>query len=289
MNKTILVIGGTGLLGMPTAKHLRQRGWNVRVMSRHCDKARQELDAEIELFPGNAENQDDLRRALEGCEAAHVSVANLPDWHLETRVVRTLLSLKESSALKRIGYISGASVNEERRSFAMIDAKLEAESLLKQHDVPYTVFRPSMIFETLPMMVRGARATIVGRQPLPAHWLAAEDLGSMIAKAFDTEEAANQVLYLYGPQALTMQDALQRYCDQIQPGLRVQHLPLWVLGVAARLQRNAKLRAVVDMMRYFETHGEAGDATQTQQLLGQPNLTLEDWCNTLATPERKAA
>ncbi len=287
MNKTILVIGGSGLLGRPTVEHLSRNGWKVRAMSRH--HAEPAAVTGVEAFRGDAEKAEDLRRALDGCDAVHISVSNPPDWYLETRVVRAVLAQGDSKRLKRVGYVSGASVSDERRDFDMIDAKLEAESLLTQGAVPFTIFRPSMIFDTLPFAIRGGKAMVLGAQPLPAHWLAAEDLGSMVARAFDSPAAVNKTFYLYGREAMTMEQALGRYCSFQQPGTKVKHVPLWLLAVAARLQRNAKLRAVVEMMRYFETHGELGDPAEAWAILGEPQLALEEWCDQCRARAQQAA
>ena len=43
MDKTILVIGATGMLGEPVARCLKEDGFKVRVMTRDANKARKDV------------------------------------------------------------------------------------------------------------------------------------------------------------------------------------------------------------------------------------------------------
>jgi nucleoside-diphosphate-sugar epimerase len=40
MNKRILIIGGTGMLGSPVAQQFRAKGYTVRIFTRSPEKAR---------------------------------------------------------------------------------------------------------------------------------------------------------------------------------------------------------------------------------------------------------
>jgi uncharacterized protein YbjT (DUF2867 family) len=44
MEKKILVVGGTGRLGQPVARQLKEDGYQVRVMARDVEKARKLFD-----------------------------------------------------------------------------------------------------------------------------------------------------------------------------------------------------------------------------------------------------
>jgi len=51
-NKTILVIGATGMLGKPVAQQLKADGFNVRLLARNPEKAQKLLGAEYEIVKG---------------------------------------------------------------------------------------------------------------------------------------------------------------------------------------------------------------------------------------------
>ena len=52
MSKTILVVGGTGMLGEPVARRMRADGYQVRIFTRNVEKARAKFGAEYEVAAG---------------------------------------------------------------------------------------------------------------------------------------------------------------------------------------------------------------------------------------------
>jgi uncharacterized protein YbjT (DUF2867 family) len=53
MEKRILVIGATGLLGQPVAFHLKQSGFIVRLMLRNIEKAAKRFGDDFEFVKGD--------------------------------------------------------------------------------------------------------------------------------------------------------------------------------------------------------------------------------------------
>jgi len=118
----------------------------------------------------------------------------------------------------------------------------------------------------------------MGTQPHLWSWLAVEDYARMVSTAFRTPEAANKILYVHGPEGLSMRQALEFYCSRVRPGVRVSNAPLWFLSLIARVTRNGTMQSAVDLMRYFEKVPEQGDPTEANALLGTPATTLAEWC-----------
>jgi len=71
---------------------------------------------------------------------------------------------------------------------------LAAEQAARSSGVPFTIFRCTMFMETLPKFVRDGKAMVMGRQPHPWRWLAADDYAAMVARAYELPEAAGKVL-----------------------------------------------------------------------------------------------
>jgi uncharacterized protein YbjT (DUF2867 family) len=276
--KRILVIGGTGLVGAPIARELNLAGWRVRVMSRNAGQARLRFDPRIELVAGDANHAEAVERAMAGCNAALICVSDLLDPYLDLRVTRTVLQLAPRLGIERIGLISGASVAEERRGFPMIDAKFQAEELLKAGDVPWVILRPTWPMESLARFVQGNRASVLGAQPATIHPVAGADIGRMVRRAFELDEALGRIFTIHGPAAFTMKSWLERYCALTRPRARVGNVRLWVLSVVAALAHARTLKAVVALMRYFDGQPEHGDPAEADRILGAPTTTLEAWC-----------
>ena len=74
MIERVLVVGATGMLGKPVVQALRQRGLIVRAFVRDKEKAERLLGAGYEFAQGDVTDEATVQRALEGCQAVHVSL-----------------------------------------------------------------------------------------------------------------------------------------------------------------------------------------------------------------------
>jgi uncharacterized protein YbjT (DUF2867 family) len=215
-----------------------------------------------------------VREALEGCWGAHISVAG----PAERIAAETVAALAAEVGLSRIGYVSGSTVDEANRWFAMVDGKLRAEQAVEASGVAWTIFRPTWPFETLARFVRGGRATIIGKHPKPYHWFSADDYGRMVSAAYRTDESAGKRLYIHGPDPILMHEALDRYRRALHPEIRaVSTMPAWLGRLMGRLTRNEMLMFASDLMAYFDKVGEPGDPSEANRILGAPRTTLDAW------------
>ncbi len=65
MQKTILVIGATGMLGEPVGRRLKEDNFQVRVMTRDINKARKTFDKAFEIVVGDVTDTTSLEKALD--------------------------------------------------------------------------------------------------------------------------------------------------------------------------------------------------------------------------------
>ncbi|VAV99881.1 hypothetical protein MNBD_ACTINO02-1588 [hydrothermal vent metagenome] len=126
--------------------------------------------------------------------------------------------------------------------------------------------------ESLSLAVRGQRATIVGKQSHRLHWLASSDYARMVSKAFQLPEAANKRLFIYGPDALTMPEAINKYCSIVHPETKVSSVPIWLLSLIGKLSFNPDLHFVAGLMGFFEKVGEGGTPRKRTTCLALPEL-----------------
>jgi NADH dehydrogenase len=279
MGMTVLVVGGTGMLGEPVARRLVARGHRARVLSRAPERVAERLGGVCELVRGDVDDRESLSRALDGCDGVHMSLNGAGDWDLERRGAEAVAALAANAGVQRISLISGASTCEDNAWFPMTRAKLDAERAVSQCGVPFSIFRCTMFMELLPKFVRGGKAMIMGRQPHAWRWTAAMDYAAMVARAYELPEAANKVFHVRGPQALTMAEALEVYRRVRAPQVKVVTVPFWVLRIVASLPGGRQLRReALPLMRYFSKVPEAGDPTEANDMLGAPSTTLEAWC-----------
>ncbi len=270
----VLVLGGTGLLGGPVARRLQADGFEVRLLARNPEKAHAMFGDSFEIVAGDVTDVGSLERVLAGTDGVHVSVGGAVDQLSAENVA----ALAPRLGLERITYVSGSTVFEQNRWFPMIEQKLMAEKAIRECGVSYTIFCPTWAMEQLPRFVRDGRASIIGKQPTPVHWFAADDLARMVATAYQREEAANKRLFVHGPEALTMKEALERYCRAFHPEIEsVSVMPIWLAEVIATVTRNEAMKFAVTLLAYFDKAGEMGDPTEANRLLGAATTTLDAW------------
>jgi uncharacterized protein YbjT (DUF2867 family) len=287
MDRSILIIGGTGMLGEPVARQLAGDGWRVRILTRRPEQARRRFADPFEVVQGDVEDEPSLERALDGCNAAHVSLDGEGDWDLERRAAVVVGKLAAKLGLSRITMISGASACEENAWFPMTRAKLQAEEAIRASGIPFTFFRCTMFMELLPTFVQGSKAIVMGKQPHRWHWTAANDYARMVVAALARNEAEGKTLYVYGPEALTMLEAVEQYRVMCAPQAQLATVPFWILSLVALAPSRKRLRQIgLPLMRYFSKVTEIGDPTEANALLGAPTTTLKEWCSRRARPER---
>lgn len=283
MKQIILVVGATGMLGEPVARQLEKDGYAVRVLARNPEKAKAKLGDSFEFVRGDVEVPSSLEKAFEGCFGVHINLRGGPKAEdfdrIEHRGTVNVVDVSAKLGVQRITYLSGAAVFEENSWFPSAKAKLQAESAIRGSGVPYSIFCATHFMESLPLAIRGKRASVIGQQPHPLHWLAASDYAKMVSKSFQLPEAANKRFFVYGPEALTMTEALKKYCSIVHPGVKVSSIPIWLLSLIGKVSFNAELQFIAELMKFFEKVGEGGDPTEANRLLGTPTTTLEQWCD----------
>ncbi len=282
-NGPILVVGGTGALGASVVRRLVARGFPVRVLAREPERACAAFGNDVEVIPGDVEDDRAIEAAVHGCSGVHVSLAGGSDpaaiervEHLGTARVATAAARARLACLT---YLSGMYVSRELAAHSSADAaKWRAEEAIRASGVPYVIFRPTYFMETLPRHVQGHRAIVLGRQSHALHMVAASDFGDQVARAMVTPAAQGRELYVQGPDALTLADALREYCRVVRPELSVMTVPLPVMRVANTLFAGGRLTRELRLMAMLQRLGEQGDPTEANRLLGAPQTTLTLWC-----------
>ena len=281
-SKTILDIGATGMLGRPVAEQLMKDGFTVRVLARSPEKAKSIFGEGYEIVKGDFENAASLKFAMEGCDGVHVSIKGGPtdaDFErVDHQGMRRIAEAAKAAGVGRVTLISAYAVSEAKADTPESRAKFKGEQALKANGVPYTIFRCSWFMETLPMFVQGKQISLIGKQIHPLHWIAAEDYARMVSKSYQTDETLNKELYIFGPEAFTMGEAMKIYTETAAPGVKVAPISTGMLSIMGMLAFNAEWKGMATLMGHYERHGEDGSPEEANRLLGAPQITLKEWC-----------
>ncbi len=281
--KKVLVVGAAGMLGEPVARKLKSEGWAVRALVRNVEEARRKLGADFDIVQGDAEDAASVARALEGCAVCHVSLMSPPgDPEMELRATKAIARAAGTAKLERLGYLSGGTSVEANRWFPNVRLKLEAEEAVRSSGVPFTIFRPSWFMESMSRLVRDGQAALLGPQVLPLRWVAADDYARMVATAYAKPEAAGKALWIWGPEAMTMEQVINQYRTLVAPSTKVMKVPFFMASMVAFFTGNKEMKSFIPFMRFTAEHPEPGNPDEANQLLGAPTITFQQWCQARA-------
>jgi uncharacterized protein YbjT (DUF2867 family) len=188
---SILVTGGSGVLGSHIARLLRERGDDVRVLSRQPD---------VGTHRGDLTSGDGIADALDGIELVVHAASDTPQGRTDLRQTRTLLDAGQH--LRHLVYVSIVGI--DAMPYGYFGRKLACEQAIAGGLVPHTIQRATQFHE---LLERGLRAA--GRlplAPLPLAWqvqpIAAAEVAQRIV-ALLGEEPGGRAVDLGGPEVLT--------------------------------------------------------------------------------------
>jgi uncharacterized protein YbjT (DUF2867 family) len=149
----VLVTGGTGVLGREVTRRLRDRGAEVRVLTRRPDAGQAR---------GDLETGAGLAEAVAGVDAI-VHCASAGDWRRPQRDVAQTRNLIEavtgSGGRPHLVYVSIVGV--DRMRFGLYRAKFACEKLIASSGLPWTVLRATQFHDLILML-----AMVLARSPL---------------------------------------------------------------------------------------------------------------------------
>jgi uncharacterized protein YbjT (DUF2867 family) len=264
----------------PVATHHVKDGCHVRVLARNPQRAQQILGDGFDIHAGDVANSTSLRTALKDVDGVHISLKGGPSEaefeRMDHHATRDIAQLAKESETPRITLLSAYAVHPDKADTPESRAKSRGEQALKASNVPYTIFRASWFMETLPLFKQGKTISLIGNQIHPLHWVAAEDYARMVSQSYKSDETLNKELYIFGPEAYTMGEAMKIYAEHT--GLKVTSISTTMLSVLGTLTFNTEWKSMAVLMKHYERWGEDGLAEEANRLLGATKITIREWC-----------
>jgi uncharacterized protein YbjT (DUF2867 family) len=232
-----LIVGATGLLGGEICRLLTARGKPVRALVRHTsgpEKVAMLKGLGAEIVYGDLKNPDSLDAACRGVRAvistASSTLSRQPGDSIET-VDQTgqtnLVDAAERAAVSRFVLISFPQMSLD---FPLQSAKRAAEERLRRARMTYTILQPTFFTEVwlspaLGFDAANAKAQIYGSGQNRISWISFRDVAAFAVAALDNPRAANAVIKLGGPEALSPLEVVQLAEQSVGKPIAVQHVP----------------------------------------------------------------
>jgi len=307
----VLVVGGSGFIGTALCEELKARGHTVTALSRNPGTAG--LPSGVEKAIGDVRAYDSIRSSFDGKDVVVNLVALSPLFkpsgglsHREVHLQGTenVVEAATDAGVGRIVQMSALGADPGGPT-EYIRTKGEAERVVRDSGLGYTVFRPSVVFgdggEFVPFTKKLAPRPVApmpggGETKFQPVWVG--DLVPMLADAVENEDSAHTdaVYEIGGPEVLTLAEVTEMAYDAEGKSITLLPMPMSMADIGLSLlgavggpmgpdqARSLRMDNVV-AENDIEAFGvERGDLTTLGQYLG-----LEAWDRAAAGEDTAAA
>ena len=241
----VLVTGGDGFVGRNLCDELAERGHDVTALSRDPDPS--VFEADVDTAIGDVTAYDSMASAFEGRDAVVNLVALSPlfqpsggdEQHFEIHLGGTENAVRaaEEHGVERFVQMSALGADPNGPT-AYIQSKGQAERVVRESDLNWVIFRPSVIFgEGGEFVSFTLKLSPPGIAPLPGGgksrfqpiWLG--DIVPMLADAVEDETHVGQAYDIGGPAVLTLKDVAELGRKSKGHPIAVVPIPMALAGV----------------------------------------------------------
>lgn len=229
MASITLVTGGTGVLGSQVVPLLRRAGEDVRVLSRHD----REPEDGVEYVAVDLMNGDGLEDALAGVRTVlHLAGGPKGDDISTRNLVRAAQRAGTVEHLVLISVIGADTV-----PLGYFVRKAEAERIVADSGIPYTILRAAQFHDLTLKTVRGMAKAPVLVAPGGVRWqpVASTEVAARLAE-LSLGGPAGRVTDLAGPRTYTLEELQRSYLTAV--GKHRVRLPIRVPGKLGKAYRS---------------------------------------------------
>jgi uncharacterized protein YbjT (DUF2867 family) len=250
----VLLVGGSGFIGQHLCAALAESGHDVTALSRDPDPAA--LPEDVETAMGDVTAYDSIEAHFQGQDAVVYLVALSPlfepkggnERHDEVHRggAENCLRAAEEHGVSRFVHLSALGADPEGATH-YIRAKGRAEATVRNSDLDWVVFRPSVVFgedgEFVSFTKRLKKLFAPGLPvyPLPGGgektrfqpiWVG--DLVPMLAGALESDEHVREVYEVGGPEVLTLREITTLVYDAEGKSISIVPLPMSLAGIGLK-------------------------------------------------------
>ena len=269
--RLILVTGATGNQGGAVARHLLQRGFRVRTLTRVPEKpaARALVEQGAEVVQGDLDDHASIERALEGAYGVF-SVQNFFQAGYEGEI-RQGVTLADAAKAAGVDHFVYSSVGSARRKTGIphFESKWRIEEHVRQIAIPHTVFRPVAFNYSLNepayrnSILSGVLALPLSPNTLQQQ-LSEDDYGAIVAMALEQPDKWLGRSLDVASDELTMLQMAETFSRALNRSVRYVQVP-W------EEFRQAAGEELTSMLRWMEDVGYDADLTALRK--EYPELT----------------
>ena len=232
----ILVTGGTGHLGRAIVSGLTRDGHSVRILARHPGQ-----DSSVEWIRGDLATGEGLRDAVAGVQSVIHAATNSPAARrgrftlrdlvrspadVDVTGTRTLLAAAEQAGAEQFAHVSIVGLEHLRR-MPYARRKLEAEHLVRNSDLRWSIFRATAFYWLLERLLANMLEQPILALPARVRMAAvdSDEFAEFIVAHLADGQFGEREAFA-GPQTLTMMELMEQYLRSRGQQRRIRHAPL---------------------------------------------------------------
>lgn len=245
----ILLTGATGFLGEFVLKELLEKGHEVTCFVRKTS----DLDAinklKVKYVYGELDDYNSICNALKGKEAL-INIASLGFGHASN-----IVNSCEEMNVKRAIFVGTTGIftklNPDSKGI-----RLEAERLIKESSLDYTIIRPTMIYGTpkdrnmwrlVKYLKKLSVIPVLGEGTYLQQPVYVKDLANVIIKAYENSKSVKKDYNISGAEPLTYNELIDTTAKVLGRKVIKIHVPMKfsynVLKVYEKISKKPKLKA----------------------------------------------
>ncbi|WP_083664086.1 NAD(P)H-binding protein [Ornithinimicrobium sp. CNJ-824] len=218
-----LVTGATGYIGGLLVPRLLDAGYRVRVLTRSAGRLTEDWADRVEVVEGDAQDADDVRRAMEGVAVAYYLLHSMDgegDFReRDRRMARTFASAALAAGVSRLVYLSGLHPDGELSSH--LASRVEVGDILLDSGVPTAVLQAAVVIGEGSVSFQMLRY-LTGRLPamVAPKWLhnriqpiAIDDVLHYLVGAASLPADVDRTFDIGGPDVLTYEEMMQAFAE----------------------------------------------------------------------------
>lgn len=286
----IFVTGATGYVGGNLRKELAGRP--LRLLVRDLERASGFRSDAVELVRGDVTDAASLRGAMDGCEAAVHLVGIIAEEGGATfdGVIRAgtehLVAEAQRAGLKRLVHMSALGATDDPR-FPYLHAKHRAEQAVQASGIPWTIFRPSVIFGPGDEFINALAGLVKTFPVVPVVGdgrsrfmpVAVAEVAAAFRRALDDPATAGQIFELGGAKVYAYEEMLDVIGAKLGKKKRKLHVPVGLMMPIVKLSKplpKAIRPPVTEEQLKMLALDNSSAHSATARLIGREPLRFED-------------
>ncbi|HRW08756.1 MAG TPA: SDR family oxidoreductase [Caldilineaceae bacterium] len=288
---TTLIVGATGLVGGEICRLLTSQGQRVRALVRKsADSAKIETLTKLgcALAYGDLCNPASLAAACQGVEAVIATASSMPfaykpgENDIATTDRQGMLDLVDAAKAAGVRHFIYTSISANMNlPFPTGNAKREVEQHLIGSGMTYTILRPGYFMEVWLSPAVGfdaanGQAVIYGSGTQPISWIAAPDVARFAVASLTNPAAANAILELGGPAALSPLQVVAIYEEISGRTIALTYVSAEELAAQQAAATDPMQQSFAALMRCFAA-GDPIDMTATLVAFPLPLTSVKEF------------